>query len=366
MKKIVIDCRCLEEGAGVSRYILNILDNIFNKDNINRYYLITPQFYDALKKYEGIPNVEIINLSTKHHFIYKFYKISRFLKKINADIYWSPTQDTLLFKIKKCKIIISMHDIAFEHHRDWFGFRIKTLSFLGFYKRFFSNSDFVFYVSNFTKEDVEQTYNIIKKSVITYLGASDQFKIIKKSIAKKYVSDKFQVKGDYIFYLDTVRYHNLFDAFKILLGDNPNIYLVCLGSFGGQDIMAYACKIGIEKNIKWINYRVSDVDLNNLYAGSEFFISPSYYEGFGLTPLEALQSGSPIIISDVTCLPEIFQDSALYIDPNSSSDIYNKMNLLLYNDKLQIDLLNKSKNIIKKYDWSKVANKILQVFNNLS
>jgi len=365
MKKIVIDCRCLEYNEGISRYLINILNNLLKKDSINKYYLITPEYYDALKLYEHIPNVEIVNFATKHHFIYKFYKIRRFLEKINADIYWSPTQDNLLFKVKNCTMILTMHDIEFEHKKTIHGWQLKLLKNLKLYKKFFSNADFVFYDSNFTKEDVEQTYKISKKNVITYLGASDQFKIIKKSIAKKYVSDKFQVKGDYIFYLDTVRYHNLFDAFKILLGDNPNIYLVCLGGFRSQDIMAYACKIGIEKNIKWINYRVSDIDLNNLYAGSEFFISPSYYEGFGLTPLEALQSGSPIIISDVTCLPEIFQDSALYVDPNISSDIYNKMNSLLYNEKLQIDLLNKSKNIIKKYDWSEVTNKILKIFNNL-
>jgi len=351
MKKIAIDCRCLEYRTGVSRYLLNILDNIFDEDKINRYYLITPQFYDTLKKYEGISNVEIINLPTKHHFIYKFYKIRRFLKKINANIYWSPTQDTLLFKIKQCKIITSVHDIAFEHHRDWFGFRINILARLGLYKRFVQNADFILYVSNFTKEDVENTYKINKESITTYLGSSDVFKKIEKSVAKKYVAEKFNINNKYIFYLDTVRFEKLFDGFKLLLDKTPNIDLVCLGGFGGQNVLDYAKKIGVENNIKWINYRVSDTELNNLYSGAEFFISPSYYEGFGLTPLEALQSGTPIIISNVTSLPEVFQDSALYINPYNSSDIYEKMLELLCNDDLKKDLLNKSLNIISKYNF---------------
>ena len=275
------------------------------------------------------------------------------------------TQDNLLFKIDNCITIITIHDIAFEHYKNWFGFKVQILSYLGLYKRFFLNSNFVFYISKFTKSDAEKTYGIAKDNIITYNGASEVFKEINKDVAREYVSKKFHFNKKFIFYIDTVRYENLFNAFKLFLKENDDVDLVCLGSFAGNNILNYARNIEIENNIKWINYRVSDLDLNNLYSAAEFFISPSYYEGFGLTPLESIQSGTPIVVSNLTSLPEIFEGSALFFNPDDIRDIHDQMKLLINNDPLKKDLLNKSKHLIDKYDWKNISNNILKVFNNI-
>lgn len=364
-RTIAIDCKCFYSLSGVSRYLENVLDNILTIDKKNKYYLLTPKNFHILDKYRKFPNVSIIDFNTENEIFYKFFFISSFIKKNEVNIFWTPTQDGLLFPIKNCKIFITIHDIAFEHHRNWFNLRVKILSYLGLYKYFFKNSNFAFYVSEFTKADTERTYSTSKENVVTYLGATDTFKYINKSEAKEYVKNYFEFSGEYIFYLDSVRFENLFSAFKIFIQEYPNVKLVCLGKFDGIDIKLYAEKMGIGENIFWIKERISDLDLNNLYSGAEFFISPSFYEGFGLTPLEALQSGTPVIVSNVTSLPEVYGESALYVDPSDIEDIFIKMKQLYLDTNQRNEILQKSKKLFLKYNWKNVSSIILDSFNSI-
>jgi glycosyltransferase involved in cell wall biosynthesis len=338
-----------------------------NLDARNTYYLICPEYFKILDKYQRAKSIKIVNLNVKNDLIYKFFSINRFLKKEKIDIYWTPTQDSLFFKIKGVKIVITVHDISFEHHRNWFNYKIRLMSWLGIYKLFLKKSDYLFYDSNFTKNDVEQTYNIHKPGLVTYMGTSEQFKKIDKQTAVRYVADHFNIKSRYLFYLDTVRFENLFKAFALFLSDRKNvdIQMVCLGQFCYQNILNYAKKLNIENNIIWIKDRVSDHDLNNLYSAAEFFVSPSEYEGFGLTPLESLECGTPILVSNVTSLPEVFMDAALYCDPYDVHDIHEKIKLLHNNEKLQSQILSKANKLFQIFDWDNIARQILNIINSL-
>jgi len=367
MNKIAIDCRCFVSYSGISRYLDNILTRLIVLDTKNSYYLICPEYYNILNKYRQSNNFEVVNLNVKNDFIYKFFSINRFLKKEDIDIYWTPTQDSLFFKRKQVKVVITVHDISFEHHRNWFNYKIKLMSWLGFYKFFLKKADYLFYDSNFTKNDVKQTYHIHKPGLVTYMGTSEQFKKIDKKMAARYVADHFNIKSKYLFYLDTVRFENLFKAFALFLSDRKNvdIQMVCLGQFCYQNIMDYAKKINLENNIIWIKDRVSDYDLNNLYSAAEFFISPSEYEGFGLTPLESLQCGTPVLVSNVTSLPEVFADAALYCNPYDVCDINEKMKLLHNSEKLQSQIISNSNKLFQIFNWDSIARKILNIFNSL-
>lgn len=366
-RKIAIDCRCFVFHGGIARYLDNILFNILSLDTHNIYYLICPQYFDILNKYKKISNVIIVNLNIKNDFFYKFVSINTFLNKEKINIYWTPTQDSLLWKNKNLKIVLSVHDVWFEHHRNWFTYKVRLMSLLGIYKMFFCNADYIFYDSNFTKKDAEDTYRASKPSTITYLGASNVFKKLNKESAKKYVFNTFDISQPYIFYMDALRYENLFKAFSIFISQSKNkdVTLVCLLHSSNVGIFDCARKYNINGSIVWIENRVSDLDLNNLYAGADFFISPSIYEGFGLTPLESLQSGTPILISNTTCLPEIFKNGAVYCNPFDYVDISNKMNILYKNQSVKTSTLSNAGKLFEIYNWKNVATSILKVFNSL-
>lgn len=367
MKKIAIDCRCFVSNSGISRYLDNILANILFSDSDNLYFLICPRHFDLLDKFRHVKNVIIVELNVVNDFIYKFFAVSNFLKKERVNVYWTPTQDSLFLKANNLKIVITVHDISFEHHRSWFGLRMRLMSLLGVYKYFLKRSDFLFYDSKFTKDDVERTYQIHKPGIVTHLGVSEQFKKIEKNLARRHVADRLHIQSRYIFYVDTVRFQNLFKAFSIFLSEerNKDVLLVCIGLFEYQDLLAYAKELHIESNVVWLRERVSDEDLNNLYAAADFFVCPSEYEGFGLTPLESLQSGTSVMVSNATSLPEVFEDAAVYCDPYDSDDIYEKMRLLSGNSALQSQLLSNAQKLLQRYNWKDISNKVLSALNSM-
>lgn len=84
------------------------------------------------------------------------------------------------------------------------------------------------------------------------------------------------------------------------------------------------------------------------------FIFPSFYEGFGIPPLEAMSAGAPVIISDRASLPEVFGGSAHYVDPNNPAVNF---------DRILSENTEPAENVLKKYSWSKTAKRVLSVIS---
>ncbi len=118
--------------------------------------------------------------------------------------------------------------------------------------------------------------------------------------------------------------------------------------------------IPFPSNIKYLGY-VSDGELRALYEHASCFVYPSFYEGFGLPPLEAMACGCPVIVSNAASLPEVCDDAALYCDPNSPKDIAEKIVLLMNNTTLREDLRRKSLERAKLFSWEKCARETFAV-----
>ena len=110
---------------------------------------------------------------------------------------------------------------------------------------------------------------------------------------------------------------------------------------------------------------VSDGELVKMYNASKLFLFPSYYEGFGLPPLEAMACGVPVITSNVSSMPEVCGDAALFVDPQNIDDIILKIELLLSNESLQHKMIEKGLVHVKQFSWEKAAKKHIDVFEKL-
>lgn len=367
-KKIAIDCRVLKwQHYGISRYLDNILSILLERDKFNEYYLLTPYDIDLGFDRQNVRQVKLLS----NDIIFKFLKIPKFLQTEKINVYWSPTQDLPLMKVKCCKYISTIHDIAFEYYKGWFGWKVRLMSMLGLYKRSAHIADMIFVDSEFTKQDAINQYKIESNKInVVYPGIDNRFNYIDKKKAQKYLIDNFDINYEYIFYVDTVRARNLLLAFADLVKNEwkyKDIKLICLGKFGNkaQHPINLAKEFDIIERVVHINKFISDLDLNNFYAGAEFFISPSYYEGFGLTPLEALKAGASIIISNVTSHPEVFSDAALYCDPYNYKDIASKMLFLMNNENEKKRILSNSIKLFELYNWNNTIINVENVFNDI-
>jgi len=108
---------------------------------------------------------------------------------------------------------------------------------------------------------------------------------------------------------------------------------------------------------------VADADKCALYNLADIFIYPSFYEGFGFPPLEAMACGTPVIVGANSSLVEVVGDSGLLVDPFNATDIYLQMRELLTNRELKEDLIAKGLERAKEFDWEKTAGEYWKIFN---
>lgn len=118
------------------------------------------------------------------------------------------------------------------------------------------------------------------------------------------------------------------------------------------------------ENVRLLGH-VSADDLRYLYSGAYCFVFPSLYEGFGLPPLEAMAFRCPVITSNVTSLPEVCGDAALYVDPYDINDISEKIERLLDNQKLRTELAEAGKERAKIFSMENYIKKVYEAYNKL-
>ena len=119
------------------------------------------------------------------------------------------------------------------------------------------------------------------------------------------------------------------------------------------------------KQIKFLG-RVSDEDLIVYYSNALAFIYPSFYEGFGIPPLEAQACGCPAVCADASCLPEIFGDSVLYCNPYHTASLVKIMITLASDTNLCQSQIEKGTKNLSRYSWQKSANQLINVMKNMS
>ncbi len=131
-----------------------------------------------------------------------------------------------------------------------------------------------------------------------------------------------------------------------------------------EETQQLVTKLKIEKKVRFLG-RVSELELITLYSMADVFAFPSFFEGFGVPPLEAMACGAPVITSNTSSLPEVVGDAALLIDPYNTSELAQAMIRLLEDEKLREELQQKGYARAQLFTWPKSASKMLSVYQQL-
>jgi len=287
-----------------------------------------------------------------------------FTETKKPNVFFSPSHYAPRFS--PVPTAISIMDLSYIHFPELFT-KHDLYQLINWTKYSVKKARKIFTISQFSKNDIIRTYG--RKSedvVITHLGIKMEAQSLKHRTQNS--NDKFAIDGEYILFVGTLQPRKnvakLIEAFSKI--KDKKIKLVIVGKKGWlwEEIIQAPEKFGVSGRVKFLDF-VQDQDLPDLYKNATCFVLPSLYEGFGLPVLEAMKYGCPTVISDVSSLPEVGGDAAVYFDPQSVDDIAGKLDTVISDEKLRDEMIKKGYNQIKKFSWEKAARKTLDVLEEM-
>lgn len=390
--KIGIDIRVLMDKnySGVSQYGANLLLAFFKKErearreklNSNNYHL----FYNSSKNIKDRLNVwqndfsQIKSLSWSNKIFNYFLQKTLSWPKLDLllgkpDVFWSPHFNFSSFsKNSKTKKVITVHDLSFLRHPEFFSWRKIFWHFALGVKKILSQADGIIAVSENTKSDLVELLGIDENKIrVIYSG-------LNKSIITGAINSvtnffpKLNLDLGYLLYLGNIEPRknlvNLIKAYELwrlnLKSGDKILPLVLAGAKGWKTKKIFSTwkKSKFKKDIYFLGY-VNDEIQEALYQSASLFIYPSFYEGFGFPPLEAMAKGVPVITSNVSSLPEVVADAALIINPYEPLELAEAIGLILKDDNYRRQLITKGLKRAELFSWEKTAEKYLAYFDEL-
>lgn len=305
--------------------------------------------------------------------------LPREVKKDGCDVLLSMYQSPTVLRSKlrnseKIKHLMVVHDVIPKlfptYLNNW---RKKVYQYLT--ERAIGKTDKIIAVSHRTEKDIVQKLKIEPHKVsVCHIDVDEIYKEEIGESETSSVLDKYSLKPGYIYTGGGLEVRknteSVLRAYKILLEAYGHASwlprLVISGKMMPQlaplvcDVEAAVKGLGLEKEVELLGF-VPQSDLPALYKSASVFVYPSFYEGFGLPVLEAMNQGTPVITAKTSSLPEVGSDSVLYCDPNDVDDLAMVMKNVLTNDHLKASLSLKGRERAKHFSWDKFAKKVLNV-----
>lgn len=368
--KIAIDARGVNwyRGTGIGTYTEKLLKNILKFDNKNNYSLYwSGENYDEFRK----SNTKIIFASKKHHRFFEQYYFPQNIKSDKIDIFHMPQNGIGMSDTIPCKKIITIHDLIPFIMPETVG-KGYLMKFLKEVPKVVESADAILTVSECSKKDILKFMPIDENKIfVTPLSADSKYKPLNKDKCKLFLKMKYNINKPFILYIGGFSPRKnvkaLITAFsKIYYNLNSEYNLVIVGSNKDDcsNLSELSNNLTIKSSIIFTGF-VPENHLPIFYNACETFVYPSFYEGFGLPPLEAMSCGTPVISSNLTSIPEVVQDAGLLIDPYDTSILTDTLLELLNNETLKNELKLKGLERASSFSWEKTALRTLEVYKKV-
>ncbi|PID52602.1 MAG: hypothetical protein CR972_01200 [Candidatus Moraniibacteriota bacterium] len=379
--RIGVDVRSLAQGknTGVEEYTKKMLNSLFLVDKENEYIL----FFNAWKgrdldfswidKFENvsvrkyaIPN-KILNLSL---WLLQYPKLDKLCGGV--DGFFLPNSNFIALSAH-VKLFLTVHDLSFEHYKNAFSFKRRLWHFFVNPRFLIKRAQHIFAVSYFTKMDICKTYGVdAKKITVAHNGlTSVRGTLDRNSLELITLKEKYNLPYNFVLYFGTIEPRkniaSVVHAFDVIKSDDEmtDFKLVIAGATGWKaDEIYYSIARSVYKDDIIILFDIEEKEKEALYSLASVFVYPSFFEGFGFPPLEAMACSVPIITSQTTSLPEVVGNRAILIDPLRQDELASALRETLIDVKeKKIDLRCKERvAYARSFTWRQVAEKIKCTF----
>lgn len=347
--KILLDARKIQD-YGIGVYIRNLFQGLADREEFEC-RAIHLKGTEALE----MPQKSLIEVSTRNYDFREHIEIPIKARKFRDYYYFSPHYVYPLFIAQK--LLVTVHDLIHFKFPHLFKPAIRVAVGKFFMRQVRKKAAVVFTGSHTTKNDLQELFRFDESKIkVIYYGIADIF---------------FQQEPQpsfydfpYMLYTGNLKPHKnlpvLLEAFSLIKDRFPDFRLVLAGVLPDRSFRQALAHLGIADRVVTKGY-LAQQDLIRFIDGSEFFVFPSLYEGFGFPPLEAMARKKAVISSPGGSLKEILGDNALYFSPDSAEELAEKLTLFIENGEAKKDYEKKSFAHSSNFLWDKTLKEYISV-----
>ncbi len=349
-----------DQPAGVGRYLAELLNQwiVVGGDSPHQFILYSPTGWDegsadVRHLLDARRSVQLRHLSGRAGTFWQQSALRRAVLDDRPDVFFAPAYSAPL--ALPMPVVVAIHDVSFAAHPEWFnwrnGLRLRWLATLAG-----QSASMVLTLSAFSRQQIVEHLGIpASRIAIVRPGISSRVRAPAPSRSREplvlFVGSLFN------------RRHvpDLIAAFRRMATRHPEARLAIVGrnqTDPRENPAAIAERLGIASQVDVMSY-VPDTVLCDLYARARAFAFLSSYEGFALTPLEAMSAGVPPVLLDTPVAREVYRDAAMYVAREDISGVADALESLLYAEEPRNTLLSRSAAVVAEHSWSRTAREVM-------
>ena len=363
--RIGIDGRKLHD-FGIGTYIRNLLRQLARLDQQSEFVVLCqPNHCETIAafgaNFRGVPE------SAANYSVAEQIKIPLALRRERVDLFHAPHY--VLPPLVRCRSVVTIHDCIHlmfpEYLPNKFALAYARTSITLAARR----ATRVLTVSESSKRDILRFVDTEPDKIdVIYNAYDERFGVEPREEEVVRVRERYQLQGEFVLYAGNVKPHKnlkrLIEAFHLVRQrglDHLKLVLI------GDDVSKYADlrravhQHQLHKHVRFLGY-LPEETLAVMYRLAGVFVFPSLYEGFGLPPLEAMASGTPVVTSNVSSLPEVVGDAALLVDPYDPAAIAGGMERALTDPALRLSLREKGLARATEFSWEHSVRRIREIY----
>jgi glycosyltransferase involved in cell wall biosynthesis len=367
--RIAIDARKLRD-YGIGTYVRNLIRHLARIDQTTDYVVLCREADRQIVGEFG-ENFRAVPEGSPGYSIREQITVPLDLRRERADLFHAPHY--VLPPLTPCKSVVTIHDCIHLRFPQYLPNKIgyayaRSSMWLAAHR-----SNRILTVSEASKRDILSYFAVPPGKIdVIYNGIDELFSAPPAEDDVERVRERYQLDHPFILYAGNIKPHkNLertIEAFHLLRQSSEfaEVKLIIIG----DEIAKYAAlrhavhRHKLHKYVRFFGF-VQDRTLAILYRLAAVFVFPSLYEGFGLPPLEAMASGTPVITANVSSLPEVVGDAALLVDPLQPEAIAEAIRRVLTDSTLRADLRSRGLDRARQFSWERSVRRVREIYDEV-